>query len=370
MNDEIQISMSYQEGTSDKVYHAYLKDAGAGSWNVYGEYGRRGAVMLHADKGRWPSWPLAKKHFDDLVKEKTRKGYQIDYDSSAHGGAVGSSAGLVLPATVSPKIKKDSGIVVQLSNQIDLDRAAELIHDDEWFMQEKVDGQRRPVRKFNADVLGINRKGEIVPLPRGVSVEIGKFTEDKFVIDGELVGEHLYVFDMLEGKKDIRSLSYDSRLANMSSLLPVSGSGKFVTQVRTARTAAEKREMFDLIQSGGGEGVVFKRADAPYTGGRPASGGTSLKYKFYETASFIVIDVNKKRSVNVGLFDTVTGDLTDVGNVTIPPNFDVPEKDVIIEVRYLYAFPGGSIYQPTYLGQRHDIEKFECVIDQLKFKQV
>ena len=100
--------------------------------------------------------------------------------------------------------------------------------------------------------------------------------------------------------------------------------------------------------------MVFKHTDAPYIAGRPASGGTQLKYKFCETASFIVGKVNAKRSVSLLLFE---GDkIKAAGNVTIPPNHEVPTTGQVVECRYLYAFrESGSIYQPVFLGPREDI---------------
>ncbi|HPY24902.1 MAG TPA: hypothetical protein PLK19_11325 [Mycobacterium sp.] len=40
----------------------------------------------------------------------------------------------------------------------------------------------------------------------------------------------------------------------------------------------------------------------------------------------------------------------------------------VVEVRYLYAYQGGSLYQPVYLGLRDDIEQHECVVAQMKYK--
>ncbi len=109
-----------------------------------------------------------------------------------------------------------------------------------------------------------------------------------------------------------------------------------------------------------------KRGDANYTAGRPNSGGPQLKFKFHETASFIVTKVNGKRSVSLMLFD---GDkVIPVGNVTIPPNHTVPQVGAIVETRYLYAYLGGSIFQPVYLGVRDDIRPGECQLSQLKYK--
>ena len=57
------------------------------------------------------------------------------------------------------------------------------------------------------------------------------------------------------------------------------------------------------------------------------------------------------------------------GNVTIPPNHQIPKAGTVVEVRYLYAFrESGIIYQPVYLGPRNDIDPSECRVEQLKYK--
>ena len=100
---------------------------------------------------------------------------------------------------------------------------------------------------------------------------------------------------------------------------------------------------------------------------RPASGGTQLKFKFVESASFIVAAINGKRSVALALFDE--GIQVPAGNVTIPPNHPIPQMGTVIEARYLYAHrESGSIYQPVYLGERSDIPAEDCTVDQLKYK--
>ena len=49
--------------------------------------------------------------------------------------------------------------------------------------------------------------------------------------------------------------------------------------------------MFDKLKEENREGIVFKKKSAPYTHGRPNSGGNMLKYKFYKTATFIVANI-------------------------------------------------------------------------------
>ncbi len=127
-------------------------------------------------------------------------------------------------------------------------------------------------------------------------------------------------------------------------------------------------ETYEELRSTGAEGIVFKDINAPYTPGRPASGGTQLKFKFVETASFIVTGHNDKRSVALGLINEA-GETVPAGNVTIPSNHAIPQMGTVSEVRYLYAHrESGAIYQPVYLGPRDDIPAEECTVDQLKFK--
>lgn len=130
-----------------------------------------------------------------------------------------------------------------------------------------------------------------------------------------------------------------------------------------------KVRVFDGLREAGAEGVVFKKIDAPYSAGKPNSGGSQFKFKFVETASFVVVSLNNQRSVRLGLYDGAEGPIS-VGNVTILPNFEVPPVGSIVETRYLNYMPGGSLYQPVYLGPRDDIPAYECQMDQLKIKVV
>jgi len=122
------------------------------------------------------------------------------------------------------------------------------------------------------------------------------------------------------------------------------------------------------LRSENAEGVVFKRCEAAFTSGRPNSGGDQFKFKFVETASVIVLKLNQRRSVAIGLWGDAK--LVPAGNLTIPVDQPVPDVGDIIEVRYLYAIPGsGSLFQPVYLGPRDDIAAAECCRDQLKFRK-
>lgn len=101
-----------------------------------------------------------------------------------------------------------------------------------------------------------------------------------------------------------------------------SGQVPHLELVPTAHKPKEKARMWDQLHEANKEGVVFKRLTAPYTLGRPNSGGAQLKYKFNATSSAVVAKVNLQRSVEIRLFDKEGRQLA--GNVTIPANQKAP----------------------------------------------
>jgi len=73
------VGLSFQEGSSDKVYAAHLYHGNVG-WGVFGEYGRRGGKIKKDEKTAGVSYTFAKQMFDKLVAEKIKKGYKKDGD--------------------------------------------------------------------------------------------------------------------------------------------------------------------------------------------------------------------------------------------------------------------------------------------------
>ena len=185
-------------------------------------------------------------------------------------------------------------------------------------------------------------------------------------MDGELLADRYVCFDILEHYYDnVRQLAYSERFPLLEYM-----SGEFSDQIALAETAqgVTKSSFFIFLKDRGAEGCVFKDKFAPFSAGRPASGGSQRKFKFCETATFIVNAVNNQRSVSLALYNQAQ-ELVPAGNVTIPPNFPVPAVNTLAEVRYLYAYrESGSVYQPVYLGPRDDVTPHSCSTDQLKYK--
>ena len=237
--------------------------------------------------------------------------------------------------------------------------------DPAYWMQEKKDGRRLLLQKKGDVVTGINRLGLTVGIP-SLLVHAAQRLAGDFILDGESIGEVLHVFDILSiDDQDVRTFPFADRLLYLTDLLESGEQGQ-IQMVETAAYMHHKKVLFEECLKEQREGVVFKKQDAPYTGGRPATGGPQLKFKFCETASFVVDKINEKRSVRLTVLDG--GKSVPVGNVTIPANHPVPPVGAVVESRYLYALPGGSIFQPVYLGVREDIRSEECVIGQLKYK--
>ncbi len=347
-----QATLYYRQSGSDKVYMASIEPKGQG-FVVNFTYGRRGSTLQNGSKTTSPvTYEAAKVIFTKLVNEKKAKGYTPGEDGT--------------PYLHTDKEDQNSGIHCQLLNSIGDDEVEKVIADPAYWMQEKFDGRRMLIQKTGDSITGINRLGLKVALPKSLHDDAAACPLN-FTIDGEAIGETLHVFDLLAvGEEDLKSQPYSDRrlrLMNLLASFPHPG----ISTVATMCVEAEKRRGFDDLKAQGREGVVFKKIDQPYTAGRPSTGGPALKFKFHETASFIVTKINAKRSVSLTLYNDANE--VPAGNVTIPPNREVPAVGAIIEARYLYAFKeSGCIFQPVYLGVRDDIPAEECTVDQLKFK--
>ena len=343
-------NLYYREGSSDKVYQCQIEPAGE-RFVVNFSYGRRGSTLNTGTKTNVPvDFDSAKRVFDKLVKEKQAKGY-----------TEGESGTLYQHSDQQP-----SGILPQLLNSIAEELVLDLMNDDNWCMQEKHDGRRMIVRKCGRDIIGVNKKGNTIGLPRPVFDVVKAFDAD-VTIDGESIGDTLIAFDLLElDGVDIRSWPYRERLAALMNLL-FSVQQRVIKLVDTAFTTNQKLAMLKQLKDGKREGIVFKQVFAPSTPGRPNSGGNQLKYKFVATLSALVSKVNRQRSVEVSLLGH-NGWQT-AGNVTIPANHKIPSVGQTVEIRYLYGFrESGVLFQPVYLGPRDDVDSSECKVSQLKYK--
>ena len=351
--------LEYTQGSSDKFYEVSVQQDGTGAYHVHIVYGRNGTAGNSSRKTNDPTtYTNAMKIASKTLDEKRKKGY-VD---------VGQAQQTTTPAGTE---RKASVIGSQLSNPVDETRLEELLDDDDWDMQEKKDGVRMRVLRSGGAYMGVNRRGLIVDLPettvKGLRQSFEHLVGD-IDIDGELIGVNYYVFDALRlGERlggSLEDAPFHKRFACLEAEMR-EGAGIHLVPVH--RGSAAKRAFLEEMRKVNAEGVILRESSAQYAAGKPNSGGSVLKFKFCESATLVVTAHNNQRSVAVAAMGTNNKPIP-VGNVTIPPSEPVPDVGALVEVRYLYRYEAGSLFQPVYKGQRVDIDAADS-IGSLKLKR-
>jgi bifunctional non-homologous end joining protein LigD len=358
------------EGGSDKLYRVEIVGSG-NTFSVRCANCRVGNPWVDQGfKATNVELLIAEKEATKVINGKLKKGYHIKSSSQEVNSTVQQTVA-AMEARIAPTRTSNRP---QLLNVIEEGEALLYAASHAWVAQEKHDGVRHMIYR-KAGVLGASNKlGNETSMERKVMCSFEGITKP-FVVDGELVGEVFHAFDLLEADGlDLRRQSYNERYRYLTNwmkdnVIPSDHVVLVESHVGCPGIVAE-------LLSKGAEGVVFKRRSAVYEAGRPSSGGDQFKYKFTNTASFIVTGQNgNKRSVSLGLFESESAlgnnqnqPTVAVGSCTIPANKEIPSDGSVVEVRYLYAYRGGSIYQPCYLGERNDIISIECQMSQLRYK--
>ena len=364
-----EVKLFFQEGNSDKVYYARIVPAGASVYDVVVQWGRRGSTLSQGKKAVKVSLEKAQTTMDRLVKEKTHKGYE-------------AMSAQVKPAEVAPPVgegsasksgtvRKKVGRVAQLLNAVEAHEVDRLLSDDSVLAQQKLDGNRVLCHVEDGEVLPTNRAGQKTNVPAQMLAGLIHLPKGT-VVDGEVVGKVYWLFDVLEfAGRDVTGLSCVERFSLLTDELEP-GLSEPVRVLESALSTRQKRALYERLQHRGAEGIVFKRKDAAYTGGRPSSGGTQLKCKFVSSADVVLVE-NAGNAYRMQVFDG--GKAFDVGKVfsgttnesraLIDAALGRGER-LVAEVRYLYATNDSQLFQPIFVRVRSDKNEKECVRAQLK----
>lgn len=362
MATEQSIALFFNEGSSDKVYHAAIKRDGPG-WIVTFFYGRRGKPLKSGVKTSAPvPYNTAWSIYDKLVREKIGKGYREMESGGIYKHVVG--------------VGRETGFRPQLLTAATTNDAIQMVMKAEpgrYAIQCKKDGERRLISIQGGEFIAANRKGIEVAVNDRIIGALRDLGYTSIALDGEDMGDHFVAFNVLM----LNGVSYAEKpfamaakllddLASIDALSSPDSAIKIEPAVRiTSAVGLVKR--IEAYRAAGEEGVVLRDMDAPSQPGRGAAGKAPLKIKNVETATVRVRGMNgSKRSVQMEAFDG--DDWLDVGSVTVPPNLDIPNVGELIEVRYLYAYPGGSLFQPVLLRRRDDLDDDAATVAQLKFK--
>jgi len=351
MNESIELY--FREGSSDKVYKANITEDPMG-FTVNFAYGRRGNSLTTGTKTVKPvAYAQAKKIYDKLVDEKMGKGYQQDPLAKPYAGTTTAA--------------RDTGFRPQLLNEIEEEDVNYYLTHPDWCAQEKYDGRRRMLVITGHVCEGTNRKGLVIPIDtaieRDACFSLNPTTETHYILDGEAIDDYVMIFDYPK-----IGVPYTTRYQKLVDLFK-DRDAKTLKLVNTAWTTEEKKVLYLQLRKDNAEGIVFKNINAGFTPGRPNSGGDQIKFKFCATATVQVVKTNPvKRSVLVAVFDAM-GNSIEIGNVTVYPNQTIPVPGSIVEVKYLYYFPKGSLFQPVLIGERDDMTLEDCTLSQLKEKR-
>jgi bifunctional non-homologous end joining protein LigD len=257
----------------------------------------------------------------------------------------------------------------QLAKEADITSLQAFIENDDWIFEQKLDGHRillcSPGGDFPPSALTRNGSPYTRKLPQ--AIQDFRFPTDvgpmEMILDGELVGDTFWVFDI-----PLLPYALSSRRKFLEKAFQNVQAGEAIRLVPQAKTREEKIALAETALKENYEGLVVKNRTSIYMAG--ARNESWIKIKFVKTADCFVTAVRDdgKESVRLGM--VADGDpraICDVGRASLigkEKNGTIAIGDVV-EVRYLYTGAGGRLYQPTILRKRHDKSMHECTTDQL-----
>lgn len=252
-----------------------------------------------------------------------------------------------------------------------------LLGDDNYCLEQKLDGQRILVRIRDRKVEFLQRGGNPTAkdMPRDLRLVMGALAGDEWYFDGELVGGSsgtLWLFDMpvaLDSVAPTDELYFRKEMLDKFFERCFQGATRHLAVLPTAFGEAEKRRLVERVRAAGGEGVMFKHLDKPYESGRRSR--FVLKSKNRNDIDCVVLEtkIGGKDNMKLGVYDE-KGRLVPIGECTALAGDGgriVPGD--VVTVLYLYANDPRAprLYQPTKPMIRTDKQPHECTIDQLVF---
>ena len=272
------------------------------------------------------------------------------------------------PANSAPRPQRaapDELIIPQLLTEIEEIDVTSYLNNPEYGAQEKKDGRHITLQVIiDGPFLVRNKKGDTSTCAPEFEQSL-RSLDRNLLIDGEHIGNKFHVWDLLEiDGVDIRELPYYSPTgASRYSLLKSLNIDDTIKIVKLAITTEEKIALYKWLKENKKEGIVFKKLTAEFT---PGKGDDQFKFKFYAEASVIVVEGREgKASIGMEVIDPHTNSRIFIGYCSCNSH---PAIGSIAEIKYLYAYPGGCLIQPSFKGLRDDTDPEDCTTSKLKYK--
>ena len=254
-------------------------------------------------------------------------------------------------------------IIPQLLTEIDESELESYLFDDTIGAQEKKDGRHLTLQMKSNSFFVRNKKGDVSTCAPEFENSIRVIGKD-LLLDGEHIKNKFYAWDLLEYEgEDLRSLSY---LDRYNKLVSLNLDSSVVEVVKLVTGSYDKKILFERLRKTGKEGIVFKRLNAKFSEGK---GDDQFKFKFYAEASVIVI-AGRPGKASIGMEVINSAGIREFVGYCSCSRFPLPAVGSIAEIKYLYAYPGGCLYQPAFKDLRDDVSLEECRTSQLKYKSV
>ncbi len=269
----------------------------------------------------------------------------------------------------------------QLATPLEHVHVKQYVQSDQWWVEQKLDGQRFLVLVADGEISAFNRNGVEMTLPEQIATDFASFKTDDTMwhFDGELVDGEYHIFDVLwagdtcEG--GMTGKPFEQRRNRLEKIFSF-WEPDHCHLVRCAKTETEKADLIVKLERECSEGAVLKKRTATYNvHGKRVK--TWLKLKFVQCADVVVMELErggKPQAVTIGMMQdnvwfpkSVDIKLEEVAGCKVPANLELEVGDVL-EVRYLYATNDNKLTQPIFVRKRTDKLPEECTMsDQLKF---
>ena len=255
-------------------------------------------------------------------------------------------------------------IGAMLANSTDFKTVDTFIDDPGWVFEQKADGNRilLSTQGGDAPAVAITRNG--TRYTKRLSEAMKNFRwPHQLTLDGELVGDDFWVFDIPEVANKPMMLNLGPRRQELESLFATGLLDPF-RLIPQASTPEDKQMMLDLAIARGWEGLMVKRKESAYRAGRSQSW---LKAKQTQTADVVVIEIGRdgKEAATLAAIDPERKEAVEVGQCSLIGKPPVKLLDVV-EVKYLYLGVNQRLYQPTLLRVRDDKLPAECLTTQFR----
>ena len=271
----------------------------------------------------------------------------------------------------------------QLAKEASITSLQAYLTDEDWIMEQKLDGHRLLLCSPGGDMppSALTRAG--TPYTRKLPQALRDFRFPDingpmdFVLDGELVGDTFYVFDIPQARELVDpSMPLRLRRFMLETSIQFWGAGcDAIRLAPQAKTREQKIALAERAIAENFEGLILKKVNSPYRSGMRTE--EWMKVKFKRTVDVIVLDVrgDGKESARLGLVERlaspgVSSSVIEVGRASLigKDKGGVINVGDVVEVEFLYvpSRENPRLYQPTILRRRTDKAMHECLIEQLE----